>query len=374
MLVSFNTRRLHLLRPRAGRQRARLGRRPFNTRPRSTLPGRKAANRIQIGDASTVFWADASDVETAHEAESTFARDVRGHRRGHRGRQGRRHPQAHPQRPAARRSSRRNLPRACASTCSASRPMPRGSRSASGSRTISACWRGTTSGSSPTWRSSRRRATSIPALWKYLAETAVLGKRENVPPNLAGEWMRAILTGTPYPLTLLSTVLMRIRADGEVNALRVAILKALLDPKFQQNGKGGSRVARPGEHQQGLSARPAVRRLRAGPDRPRSAATSTRPSRTSSTVRRRRSRERCFRCSIEARPTTCRRSASRGRAAGQSRKDHRRNPRADVAREAIPSRPRCAAEDQALVRLGYYHQRNEFFRKPETAGTEEAAS
>jgi CRISPR-associated protein Csd1 len=31
-----------------------------------------------------------------------------------------------------------------------------------------------------------------PALWKYLAETAVLGKPENVPPNLAGEWMRSI--------------------------------------------------------------------------------------------------------------------------------------------------------------------------------------
>jgi CRISPR-associated protein Csd1 len=73
-----------------------------------------------------------------------------------------------------------------------------------------------------------------PALWKYLAETAVLGKRENVPPNLAGEWMRAILTGTPYPLTLLSTVLMRIRADGDVNALRVGILKALLVRNFRK--------------------------------------------------------------------------------------------------------------------------------------------
>ena len=52
-----------------------------------------------------------------------------------------------------------------------------------------------------------------PALWKYLAETAVLKKRENVPPNLAGEWMRAILASARYPQTLLSTVLMRLRAD-----------------------------------------------------------------------------------------------------------------------------------------------------------------
>jgi CRISPR-associated protein Csd1 len=51
-----------------------------------------------------------------------------------------------------------------------------------------------------------------PALWQYLRETAVLGKSENVPPNLAGDWMRAILTGGNYPLTLLSTILVRIRA------------------------------------------------------------------------------------------------------------------------------------------------------------------
>jgi CRISPR-associated protein Csd1 len=67
-----------------------------------------------------------------------------------------------------------------------------------------------------------------PALWKYLAETAVLGKRDNIPPNLAGDWMRAILAGTRYPQTLLATVLMRLRADKDVNDLRVGILKALL--------------------------------------------------------------------------------------------------------------------------------------------------
>ncbi|AMM84767.1 type I-C CRISPR-associated protein Cas8c/Csd1 [Martelella sp. AD-3] len=69
-------------------------------------------------------------------------------------------------------------------------------------------------------------------LWRYLQETAVLGKRENVQPNLAGEWMRAILSGTHYPLSLMAAVLTRIRADGNVNALRVGILKALLIRNF----------------------------------------------------------------------------------------------------------------------------------------------
>jgi CRISPR-associated protein Csd1 len=67
-----------------------------------------------------------------------------------------------------------------------------------------------------------------PPLWRYLIELAALGKRENVPPNLSGDWMRSILSGANYPLTLRSTVLMRIRADGKVNALRVGILKAVL--------------------------------------------------------------------------------------------------------------------------------------------------
>ena len=67
-----------------------------------------------------------------------------------------------------------------------------------------------------------------PPFWRYLRELAVLGKSENVPPNLAGDWMRAILSGTAYPLSLLTVLQTRIRADGEINALRVAMLRAVL--------------------------------------------------------------------------------------------------------------------------------------------------
>lgn len=67
-----------------------------------------------------------------------------------------------------------------------------------------------------------------PPLWRYLRELAVLGKSENVSPNLAGDWMRAILTGAPYPMTLLSTALMRMRSDGKINVLRASIVKSVL--------------------------------------------------------------------------------------------------------------------------------------------------
>ena len=73
-----------------------------------------------------------------------------------------------------------------------------------------------------------------PPFWKYLLETAVLGKGKNVPPNLAGDWMRAILSGTRYPQALLTTVLMRIRADKTINVPRVAMLKALLIRNFNR--------------------------------------------------------------------------------------------------------------------------------------------
>jgi CRISPR-associated protein Csd1 len=72
-----------------------------------------------------------------------------------------------------------------------------------------------------------------PSLWRQLIETATLRKSENIQPNLAGDWLRAILVGAPYPLTLLASVVTRIRADGDVNAIRVGILKSVLIRNFR---------------------------------------------------------------------------------------------------------------------------------------------
>ena len=69
-------------------------------------------------------------------------------------------------------------------------------------------------------------------LFRYLIELATQQKSENIPPNLAGDWLRAILTGTPYPLTLLGRALMRIRADGRINAARVGAMRAVLVRNF----------------------------------------------------------------------------------------------------------------------------------------------
>ena len=66
----------------------------------------------------------------------------------------------------------------------------------------------------------------FPRIWQLLRQTARDSK--DIPPNLAGTLVRAILTGCSYPQLLPSRVAARICADREVNYLRAAILKAWL--------------------------------------------------------------------------------------------------------------------------------------------------
>ena len=67
-----------------------------------------------------------------------------------------------------------------------------------------------------------------PPLWRLLLELAPQRESKNIPPHLSGEVMRAILTGLPYPRALLIQTIMRIRADGDINSLRVALAKAVV--------------------------------------------------------------------------------------------------------------------------------------------------
>lgn len=64
-------------------------------------------------------------------------------------------------------------------------------------------------------------------VWRMLKETVNPNSREKKPAaDMAGDTLRAILTNTPYPTTLLNGVTLRIRADREMNRTRAAILKA----------------------------------------------------------------------------------------------------------------------------------------------------
>ena len=67
-----------------------------------------------------------------------------------------------------------------------------------------------------------------PAVWRVLIETAAQRKTDRIPPILGGALMRAILTGGPYPRSLLAAIIIRMRQDQDINPLRAAICKACL--------------------------------------------------------------------------------------------------------------------------------------------------
>jgi len=68
-----------------------------------------------------------------------------------------------------------------------------------------------------------------PSLNSLLINLAVQRKYSNIPPKLAGEVLRAVLNGTPYPATLLQAVIRRNKAEQRVNYYRAATLKAYLN-------------------------------------------------------------------------------------------------------------------------------------------------
>ena len=75
------------------------------------------------------------------------------------------------------------------------------------------------------------------SLWRLLVSIAPLGKSENIPPNLAGAVMRSILEGTPYPATLLSSAILRTKAEHEVTYPRAKLIKAFLNHNLNQERK-----------------------------------------------------------------------------------------------------------------------------------------
>jgi CRISPR-associated protein Csd1 len=67
-----------------------------------------------------------------------------------------------------------------------------------------------------------------PSVWRMLLEMAPQREAKNIPQHLTGDVLTAILTGQPYPRTLLVQTIQRIRADRDINAVRIATTKAVL--------------------------------------------------------------------------------------------------------------------------------------------------
>ena len=329
---------------------------------------RDSGHRIQIGDASTVFWADAFELGAAEEAEMMFSvffdtvdedREVEEkiavkhiHERLEQIRMGTPLDEVEPDLGKVQFHVLGLAPNAARLSIRFFHSGSFGDLTRHYQQFVS------------DMRIEPPPRDPFPPLWRYLRETAVLGKGENVTPNLAGEWMRSILSGTHYPLTLLSSVLTRIRADGDINALRAGILKALLirnfrskeasvalDPTNQNKGYLLGRLFAVYEHIQAAALGPKV----------------------NATIKDK------FYGSASAQPRKVFHLLESG-SANHLSKVGKQKPGYKVVLEkqvgaimdlmspgADPFPASLSAEDQALFGLGYYHQRNEFFKKPAEA-------
>lgn len=65
--------------------------------------------------------------------------------------------------------------------------------------------------------------------FRLLTALAVQGKADNIPPKLGGEIMRAILEDLPYPVPLLNLAVQRCRAEQHPNYARAGCIKASLN-------------------------------------------------------------------------------------------------------------------------------------------------
>ena len=94
----------------------------------------------------------------------------------------------------------------------------------------------------------------FPTLFRLLLAAAVLNKSDNIPPNLGGDVMRSALDGTPLPTSLLQATLQRCRADqakktdtgkpvAHVSYHRAAILKACLNRLIKRHRLHGKEIA-----------------------------------------------------------------------------------------------------------------------------------
>lgn len=72
-----------------------------------------------------------------------------------------------------------------------------------------------------------------PSLFRLLKACAVQNKGDNVPPNLGGDIMRAILSGGLFPATWLNAAVQRCRAEQRVTYYRAAAIKAYLNRSFR---------------------------------------------------------------------------------------------------------------------------------------------
>lgn len=73
------------------------------------------------------------------------------------------------------------------------------------------------------------------SLFRLLTALAIQGKADNIPPNLGGEVMRSILNGTPYPAGFLNLAIQRSKAEQHPSYARISVIKASINRIIRRN-------------------------------------------------------------------------------------------------------------------------------------------
>ncbi len=193
----------------------------------NTLLVHGGRQRIQIGDTTTVFWAEAADPEQSEAAEDLFAM------------------LAEPPTDEEEAARIRDRLQAIADGQPLAKAIPDVREDTrffvlglapNAARLSIRFWYAETIGAlaeriAQHWRDLQLEPApwrSPPPVWRLLYETAPQRKADNIPPTLGGALMRAILTGAPYPRSLLAAVVARMRADKDINGMRASICKAVM--------------------------------------------------------------------------------------------------------------------------------------------------
>lgn len=193
--------------------------------------GEHNRQRLQIGDATVVFWAEAADADHAEAAELLFSDALD---------------------PPADEQEAEKVRRALESVAMGRPLRDIDSRlhedtrmyvlglSPNASRLSIRFWEVDTLGRFVERLSRHERDMRIepspwkkaPSAWRLALATAPSrdgrAKSEDIPSQLAGELMRSILNGSRYPGSLLANVVMRMRSDGDLSGMRVAMCKGVL--------------------------------------------------------------------------------------------------------------------------------------------------
>lgn len=193
---------------------------------------------LTIGDASTVFWAIAADSDQAQQSEQLFMQIVQPSDDG----------QAAQLRPAVEQLSQgRPLSEVSPDIDPATRFYLLG-LAPNASRISIRFWLDSSFGELTERIIEHFTDLALdplpwnkpPSIYRLLIQLAPhregqKPKAEDIPSHLAGELMRSILTGARYPHALLAQLLLRIRCDGHISPLRIAMIKAVLHRDYRKS-------------------------------------------------------------------------------------------------------------------------------------------